>query len=209
MTNARSPVPSPLEGTEGAGPADEALVRVFQAEPGAASGRRAAETLFSRYDRRVYLWCLRLARDHDRALDLAQEALLTALRDLPGFQHRSRFATWLYTVVRRRALRLLQRERRWLIEETDLDAMEGAATDPAEAALREDEEGWLMGTMNDVLEPVEARALLLRCEEGLPVEEITRLLALPGASGARGVLQSARRKLRAALDRRRAAEGGR
>ena len=205
MTNPHPQVPHPSEGADE--PADEDLVRAFQADPRTDRGRRAAEKLFVRYDRRVYLWCLRLARNHDQALDIAQEALLTALKDLHTFQHRARFATWLYTVVRRRALRLLVRERKWLVEETDLDQMEGSATDPADAMVREDEEGWLMGTIRDALEPDEARVLMLRCEEGLPVEEITRLLRLPGASGARGVLQSARRKLRAALERRRAAEG--
>lgn len=209
MTGTPPAVPHPWEGPDGEGSSDEDLVLAFQEEPGAERGRRAAETLFSRYDRRVYVWCLRLARDHDRALDIAQESLLTALRDLPSFQHRSRFATWLYTVVRRRALRLLKQERRWLVEETDLDGMVGGAPDPAETTVREDEEGWLVRTMDEVLEPGEARALVLRCEEGLPVDEVTRLLGLSGASGARGVLQSARRKLRAALERRRAAEGGR
>lgn len=208
MTGAPSPVPQSSGGPVGPERTDEDLVRAYQAAPDTAGGRRAVQELFARYDRRVYLWCLRLARDHDRALDLAQEALLTALRDLRGYEHRSRFATWLYTVVRRRALRLLGRERRWLVEDVELDAMEGGAADPAEVALREDEEGWLMRTMDDVLEPDEARALMLRCEEGLPVDEITRLLALGSASGARGVLQSARRKLRAALERRRREEAG-
>ena len=35
--------------------------------------------------------------------------------------------------------------------------------------------------------------------ERLPVDEITRLLGLDTASGARGLLQTARRKMRAAL----------
>jgi DNA-directed RNA polymerase specialized sigma24 family protein len=36
----------------------------------------------------------------------------------------------------------------------------------------------------------------------MPVDEITALLGVSGASGARGLLQRARRKLRAAMDRR-------
>ena len=45
----------------------------------------------------------------------------------------------------------------------------------------------------------EQEAIYLRCFERLPVDEITSLLSITGASGARGLLQSARRKLRAAL----------
>jgi DNA-directed RNA polymerase specialized sigma24 family protein len=49
------------------------------------------------------------------------------------------------------------------------------------------------------LDPLEREAIWLRCYEGMPVEEITGLLGIDTASGARGILQRARRKLRAAL----------
>jgi RNA polymerase sigma factor (sigma-70 family) len=53
----------------------------------------------------------------------------------------------------------------------------------------------------------ERLALWLRCEEALPVEEITGILGLTSPSGARGLLQTARRKLRAALRERDASDG--
>jgi hypothetical protein len=52
------------------------------------------------------------------------------------------------------------------------------------------------------LNPVEQRAFYLRCFERMPVDTITRLLAIEGATGARGVLQSARRKLRVVAEGR-------
>jgi len=206
VTGGRRDVPQ--LGRKGPGaPSDEALAARFARDPRSVEGRAAVETLFARYDARVYHWCLRLARNHETALDLAQEAMLTALRDLPQFQERSRFSTWLYTVVRRRSLRLLQRERRWLIDDVDDATLVSRAPDPADEVAGRAEENWVRKVMRDILEPTEATALVLRCEEGLPVDEITRLLNLPGASGARGVLQSARRKLRAALERRGQQEG--
>jgi len=45
-------------------------------------------------------------------------------------------------------------------------------------------------------------ALWLRCFEHMPVDEIGRVMRLENASGARGLLQRARRKLRAALAQR-------
>jgi DNA-directed RNA polymerase specialized sigma24 family protein len=47
----------------------------------------------------------------------------------------------------------------------------------------------------------EQDALWLRCMERMSVEEITRLLDIQEQSGARAVLQRARRRLRAALER--------
>lgn len=181
---------------------DEQLVRRFQESPGSPAGRRAAEQLFARYDERVYAWCRRIVRDHDRALDLAQEGLLIAVRDLPQFEYRSRFSTWLYTVVRRRALRLIGRQRWFAVTDTDLDTLESGSPDPASDVVDQDESQWLQHTLKTELEPHEASALWLRCEEGMAVDDITRVLGITAASGARGVLQSARRKLRAALERR-------
>ena len=56
----------------------------------------------------------------------------------------------------------------------------------------------LCGCIRDELEPQEQEALWLRCFEGLSVDAITEVLAVREASGARAVLQRARRKLRAA-----------
>jgi len=75
---------------------------------------------------------------------------------------------------------------------------------PALLATQEEEQA-MEALLRDHLSPLELQAIWLRCFEGLPVPEITRLLGLTHASGARSVLQSAREKLRAALVRRRPA----
>ncbi len=52
--------------------------------------------------------------------------------------------------------------------------------------------------MGSQLDPSEEEAFWLRIVEGMSVDQITRTLRLKNASGARGILQSARRKLRRA-----------
>ena len=56
--------------------------------------------------------------------------------------------------------------------------------------------------MDEVLTKQEKDALWMRCFEALPVDVITRQLDITGATGARAVLQKARRKLRRALEER-------
>jgi DNA-directed RNA polymerase specialized sigma24 family protein len=62
---------------------------------------------------------------------------------------------------------------------------------------REDQER-LIELMRDVLDPIEQEALWLRYGENASVDDITRSLDLKTVSGARGLMQTARRKLRAA-----------
>ena len=181
---------------------DEELVRQAQAGPDTESGREAAAELIGRYQRTVYLWCCRQVRDPDDARDLAQDAMLDAWRGLAGFGGRARFSTWLFLIVRNRCLsalrpRILERD-----PAADPDELEADWGDP-EALLLQDETGReLERLLLEELDPREQDAIWLRCVECLPVEEITRRLGLSAVSGARGLLQTARRKLRAALRRR-------
>ena len=62
-------------------------------------------------------------------------------------------------------------------------------------------EGWLLRIIRDELAPEEQQAIWLRCVERMPLDEVTRVMKLDGASGARAVLQRARRKIRAAMER--------
>ena len=181
--------------------ADEELVAIAQRSRETPEGRRAIAELFGRYHRRVYLWCYRRVRDHELARDLGQDALLSAWRALPSFEGRSRFSSWLYAIARNRALNALKAAKLPMDVEADLDdVLDPAETPDAALALR-DGEARLLARMRERLTPTEQEALWLSAVERWPVAEITRALGITGASGARGVLQSARRKLRAALGR--------
>lgn len=184
---------------------DEELVRVALAERGAERGQRAATVLFARHQGRLYALCYRYLPDRARALDAAQDAQLQAWRSLESFAGRGVFAAWLFTIARNRCLNTLRDGRR---EREDDDALEGLmdpGEGPAAAHARREEEEHLRALVERVLDPVEQEAVWLRYRERLPVDEITRMLEITLASGARGVLQRALRKLRGALD---GSEGG-
>ena len=164
--------------------------------------------MLGRYRDRVYLWCLGYVRDHDRALDMAQEVLINAYRNLGSFQGRSQFGSWLFTITRNRCLSELRRPALLVDEETDPDeGVAPQATPDRDLEERLDEEE-LRDLIGRSLDPVEQQALWLRCFEKMPVDEITRVLSIEETSGARGVLQRARRRLRAALAARDRKEGG-
>jgi RNA polymerase sigma-70 factor (ECF subfamily) len=183
-------------------PGDFELLDRYRRDPESAAGRRAASALLARHRGRVYAWAMRMLRDHEDALDVAQVVLLKAWKALPGFDGRSRFSSWLFALTRNECLtalrpRLLRRD-----ESVDPHAFLVDDTDPGRRLEDEEEERAMTTLLRETLNPVEQQAIWLRCFERLPVDEITRMLGLTQASGARVVLQSARDKLRRALARR-------
>ena len=182
-----------------AAPPDEELLHRALDDAQGNDGRHAASMLLERYQDRVYIWCVRLVRNHELALDLAQEVLLNAYRRLDTFEGRAGFSSWLFVIARNRCLSALRKSS--ALRETD--SMISLLADPSagpdrlfEERLDEEE---LLNLIRSHLDAKEQEAVWLRCIEGLPVDEITRMLDLGTASGARGLLQRARRKLRSAM----------
>ena len=178
---------------------DSDLLRLVRESPHEASRRQAAAQLLGRYRTRVYAWCMRHVRDQDLALDLAQDILLAAYRNLASYRGQAPFAGWLWAIARNRCLNELRRPN--LLGDDDVDLESIPATDGRPDELLEDRlaEEALLALIRESLEPLEQQALRLRCFERMPVDAITRALGIREATGARTVLQRARRKLRTAL----------
>jgi RNA polymerase sigma-70 factor, ECF subfamily len=195
-----------MDSLRSGGRSDEDLVHAVQADPTGEAGRAASAELYRRYQSQVYLWCFRRVRDHERALDLAQDVLLSAHRALGTFAGRARYSSWLFTIMRNRCFRDHRTRRPWSGEAIDPAELPGGERSPEEVFLEQENEEAILELMRTALDPTEQLALWLRCFDEMPVEEITSRLGISGASGARAVLQSARRKLRSAIARRNAAE---
>jgi RNA polymerase sigma-70 factor (ECF subfamily) len=182
---------------------DQELVRLAIDAPEDRHGRAAAAALLARYQGRVYQWCWRYVRNRDDALDLAQEVLLSAYRNLASFGERARFSSWLFAVTRNRCVSAVRRPGLLVDGDAEPELVPAGDPQPDEELVRLEEEERLDELLRAHLTPREQEALCLRCVERMPVDEITRVLSISEASGARAVLQSARRKLRAALSRSR------
>ncbi len=179
---------------------DEQLLARARGDSG-EEAREAASTLLDRYRERVYRWCYGRVRNHEQALDIAQEVLLGAYRGLHGFDGRARFSSWLFSIARNRCLNALRRPS--LFEDgLEMERFPDRRRRQDDVLGEEEDEERLLALIRETLPPLDRQVLWLRCFEKVPVDGITRMLGIEDASGARGVLQRARRRLRAALEAR-------
>src|ERR671927_425414 len=105
---------------------DEALLALV-----ARSDDEALAELYDRYGGPAYRLALRVLRDPALAQDAVQDAFLTAWRTAPSFDPaRGAPATWLMTLVHRRAVDVVRREdRRRAAPLDDPPVASGDATD--------------------------------------------------------------------------------
>lgn len=179
---------------------DGELLRVARSDGDLARRHDASALLLLRYRDAVYAWCLRYTRDPDRALDLSQDVMVTAWEKIGSFEGRSKFSSWLFAVTRNRCIDASRRVD-VLSDESISEEHPDPARLPDAIAFDGRDEDRLLDLIRRELDPEEQKAIWLRCIERMPVEEITGVLGVSGESGARALLQRARRKLRAAMDR--------
>ena len=197
QTNRQHGAPAAVEQTS-----DDALLAAWRQDPGGTWGQRAVSQLLDRYRDRVYSWCWRHVRNRELALDLAQEVLVSAYRNLGSFGERAQFSSWLFAIARNRCLSELRKYRPSQEDDELLQLVVDERPTPDQELEQRLEESALLDLIKGHLTQQEQDALWLRCIERMSVEEITSLLDIQEQSGARAVLQRARRRLRAALDRR-------
>ncbi len=167
-------------------------------ETGSTEAREAASQLLDRYKERVYRWCYGRVKNQEEALDLAQDVLLNAYRSLDSFDGRARFGSWLFSIARNRCLNALRRPA--LFEEgLEMERFPDRQIGQDDQLAEWQDEDRLLAIIREHLPLLDRQVLWLRCFEKMPVDGITRLLGIEESSGARAVLQRARRRLRAAL----------
>lgn len=93
--------------------------------------------LVRRHERAVYGMGLSFFRNVDDASDFTQEVLLKAYRNLPNFERRSRFSTWLYKIAYNTALNEVNRRKEYLsLADENMDKLISSGDTPEKITLR-------------------------------------------------------------------------
>ncbi len=152
---------------------------------------RAFEAIYRRYGQDLYRFCLAMVSNPQDAQDTLQNAMLKALRALPGEERRIELKPWLYRVVRNEAVETLRRRRdsAELAPEQTVDSREIFDTAEQRQRLRE-----LLADLSELPER-QRSALVMRELSGLGFEQIARAFDT-SAAVARQTVYEARLSLR-------------
>ena len=170
-----------------AGLTDEVLVARARSKDVAAF-----EELLGRYEDKLYRLAMRFVRNENDAQEILQDVFLSAWRNLPGFEGRAQFGSWMYRVTVNAALMFLRARNRH--PEVMLDDVEPAVlhkgaeqsghgssedwSQRPDEQLRSEELRRHIQTAVDALPDGLRTVFLVRDVEGLSTEETAELLNL-------------------------------
>jgi RNA polymerase sigma-70 factor, ECF subfamily len=163
----------------------------------------AFAALVTEHQRYVYNLALRVLKNEEEALDLAQETFVRAWMALPNFRGQSQFRTWLYRIVSNLCYNRLPNLRRSLTELGDDVIAELPETDSAfDNPARGTESRELRSYLHQAIDQLDENYRLLislRYQNELSYEEIATMLNLPLGTVKTGLFR-AKEQLRRALE---------
>lgn len=124
---------------------DEQLVERVQ-----AGDRQAAETLVRRYTTPLYNFAYRFTGNREEAQEVAQEALLKALKNVDRFDPRYKFSSWVFRICRNHSIDRKRRKRPAAELNEEITADPGHA-DPDGTGTRSPERGAMQSEQNVML----------------------------------------------------------
>ncbi|MGE0132953.1 MAG: RNA polymerase sigma factor [Blastocatellales bacterium] len=169
-----------------------------------AGDTMAFDQIIISHQRRVISLAWRMLGNREDARDAAQETFLRVFRYLDRFDPAQDFSGWLYRIAVN-ACRDLARKRRGNHFSLEAEVESGAIAEPASphntesAAQFAQEQAILMRALATLSEKEKA-AIVLRDLEGLPTEEVARILG-SSPTTVRSQISTARVKIKAFRDR--------
>lgn len=194
-----------IEGRDRGRDCDEAVAATARLITRAKAGDATAfDQIIINHERRVISLAWRMLGNREDARDAAQETFLRVYRYLDRFDPAQDFSGWLYRIAVN-VCRDLARKRRGNHFSLEAEVESGAIVEPVSphntesAALLAQEHAILLRALSTLSEK-ERAAIVLRDLEGLPTEEVARILG-SSPTTVRSQISAARVKIKAFRDR--------
>lgn len=131
------------------------------------------EELVHRYEGRIFRFAANSLRNPADAQEVTQDTFVTAYRNLARFDGRRPFATWLFTIARRKCI---DRHRTARPQASQEFPEQPDLNDPAELLSQREAEQDLWNLARRALPDLQFHALWLRYAEDMSIETIARVL---------------------------------
>ncbi|MER3413920.1 MAG: hypothetical protein C4341_06730 [Armatimonadota bacterium] len=165
---------------------DSVLVRRFL-----AGDVSAFDSLYQRYYNKVYALARGILGDSDDALDALQSTFVQVWKNLPRFQQRSQFGTWLYRIAVNTAIQHARRTKRC----RDSEPLDEASVGTVAEEQQEDPLGERVAAAMRLLREEDRALLSLYYWEEQSLEQIADVLGC-SANAAKTRLYRARERFR-------------
>jgi RNA polymerase sigma-70 factor (ECF subfamily) len=153
-------------------------------EKAKAGDQHAIKVLVDKYAPVIFRFAYNVCRNQDKAENTTQETFLSLLKKLDQFDNRSKFSTWLYTIVSNHCLMAARSNKsdRYLSIDDDESSLpeamiDDASPDPYEHTERLDTKRRLDEAI-EKLAPDYRVVFILRDLDGLSTEEVAEVLNL-------------------------------
>jgi RNA polymerase sigma-70 factor (ECF subfamily) len=133
-------------------------------------------TLYNRYKRQIYVFCLRMLLNKEAAMDCVQEVFLRVYEHRRQLKQVQRFSSWLYAIARNQCLSAFRRSKHEAAEEVDLEMISGPVGEAPDELLERQESIDLVGRYLAQLKLEYREVLVLREFQGLSYKEIAEAL---------------------------------
>jgi RNA polymerase sigma-70 factor (ECF subfamily) len=152
----------------------------------------AFAALVNEHQRYVYNLALRILKDENEALDLAQETFVRAWTALPNFKGQSQFRTWLYRIATNLCYNRLPNLRRSLNDLGDdvMDEIPEPDFETPSHAIESNETRHALHQAMDELDENYRLLITLRYQNELSYEEIASTLNLPLGTVKTGIFRA-------------------
>jgi RNA polymerase sigma-70 factor, ECF subfamily len=167
----------------------------------------AFRALVERHGRAVYRLAYRMTGSAQDAEDVVQETFLKAYRQLPRFESRANFGTWLHRIAVNCSIDLIRSRPHRESAQTDgdleqfgaaIESTDATGTSPERLMLSTEVQQRIADAMTR-LSRMERAAFMLRHFEGRSIEEISQSLGLKTNATKHSIFRAVR-KMRAALE---------
>lgn len=163
------------------------------------------EQLLRRYEARVFTFLLKMIGNRQGAEDATQEALIAAVRGLPGYREQGKFKSWMFRIAHREGLRVLKKTRRSKEEPSvEIEQLLDPSSGPQASALAQEQRRQLAKAVAQLSE-VEREVVHLRIYEELSFKDIAEIMG-SSLNTALGRMHAATRKLKSAIESQESAD---